>query len=216
MVMKIKEVSQITGLSKKTIRFYEEEGLIEPEKTYQNGRAYRTYTQAHIQTLNDVALLRRARFSVEEIKTILSAPEEIPALFESYRQRLRTEKDAIMQVLAVVDRIPAQALTSKQALMEQIAPGAQELSLPAADVQPHFRYLDALEANLMKRNKKVNMTEDERRQRKMAANNAAMYAGFSVQNSASNNMAAGGKGGGLDIGNAQKIAAYNLLMNDRD
>ena len=70
--MKIKEVSQKTGLSKKTIRFYEEEGLIEPEKTYQNGRAYRTYTQAHIQTLNDVALLRRARFSVEEIKTILS------------------------------------------------------------------------------------------------------------------------------------------------
>ena len=216
MVMKIKDVSQITGLSKKTIRFYEEEGLIDPEKTYQNGRAYRTYTQAHIQTLNDVALLRRARFSVEEIKTILSTPEEIPALFESYRQRLRTEKDAIMQVLAVVDRIPSQALTSKQALMEQIAPGAQELSLPATDVQPHFRYLDALEANLMKRNKKVNMTEDERRQRKIAANNAAMYAGFSVQNSASNNMAAGGKGGGLDIGNAQKIAAYNLLMNDRD
>ena len=40
MVMKIKEVSQLTGLSKKTIRFYEEEGLIQPEKTYYNGRAY--------------------------------------------------------------------------------------------------------------------------------------------------------------------------------
>lgn len=216
MVMKIKEVSQITGLSKKTIRFYEEEGLIEPEKTYQNGRAYRTYTQAHIQTLNDVALLRRARFSVEEIKTILSTPEEIPALFESYRQRLRTEKDALVQVLAVVDEIAAEELTSKEALMEQITPSAQSLTLPATDVQPHFRYLDVLEANLMKRKKNVNLTEDEVRQRKMAANNAAMYAGFSVQNSASNNMAAGGKGGGLDIGNAQKIAAYNLLMNDRD
>lgn len=216
MVMKIKEVSQKTGLSKKTIRFYEEEGLIEPEKTYQNGRAYRTYTQAHIQTLNDVALLRRARFSVEEIKTILSTPEEIPALFESYRQRLRTEKDALVQVLSVVDEIAAEELTSKEALMEQITPSAQSLTLPATDVQPHFRYLDLLEANLMKRKKNVNLTENEVRQRKMAANNAAMYAGFSVQNSASNNMAAGGKGGGLDIGNAQKIAAYNLLMNDRD
>ena len=82
MVMKIKEVSQLTGLSKKTIRFYEEEGLITPEKTYQNGRAYRCYTQADIQTLDEVALLRRARFSVEEIKTILSAPEEIPADYE--------------------------------------------------------------------------------------------------------------------------------------
>lgn len=61
MVMKIKEVSQLTGLSKKTIRFYEEEGLITPEKTYQNGRAYRCYTQTDIQTLDEVALLRRAR-----------------------------------------------------------------------------------------------------------------------------------------------------------
>ena len=58
--------------------------------------------------------------------------------------------------------------------------------------------------------------EDELRQRKMAANNAAMYAAFSTQNSSSANMAVGGKGGGMDIGNAQKIAAYNLLMNDRD
>lgn len=216
MVMKIKEVSQKTGLSKKTIRFYEEEGLIQPTKTYHNGRAYRDYSEAHIQALNEIATLRRARFSVEEIKTILSTPKEIPALFESYRQRLRTEKDALVQVLAVVDEIAAEELTSKEALMEQITPSAQELTLPATDVHPHFRYLDVLEANLMKRKKNVNLTEDEVRQRKMAANNAAMYAGFSVQNSASNNMAAGGKGGGLDIGNAQKIAAYNLLMNDRD
>lgn len=216
MVMKIKEVSQKTGLSKKTIRFYEEEGLIQPTKTYHNGRAYRDYSEAHIQALNEIATLRRARFSVEEIKTILSTPEEIPALFESYRQRLRTEKDALVQVLSVVDEIAAEELTSKEALMEQITPSAQSLTLPATDVQPHFRYLDLLEANLMKRKKNVNLTENEVRQRKMAANNAAMYAGFSVQNSASNNMAAGGKGGGLDIGNAQKIAAYNLLMNDRD
>ena len=41
MVMKIKEVSEKTGLTKKTIRFYEEEGLIQPEKTYYNGRTYR-------------------------------------------------------------------------------------------------------------------------------------------------------------------------------
>ena len=38
--MKIKAVSEKTGLTKKTIRFYEKEGLIHPEKTYYNGRAY--------------------------------------------------------------------------------------------------------------------------------------------------------------------------------
>ena len=214
--MKIKEVSQKTGLSKKTIRFYEEEGLIQPTKTYCNGRAYRDYSEAHIQALNEIATLRRARFSVDEIKTILASPEEIPEVFYAYRQRLRTEKNALVQVLSVVDEIAAEELTSKEALMEQITPSAQALTLPSTDMQPHFRYLDLLEANLMKRKKKVNMTEDELRQRKMAANNAAMYAAFSPQYSSSTNTAAGGKGGGMDIGNAQKIAAYNLLMNDRD
>ena len=146
----------------------------------------------------------------------MASPEEIPGVFAAYRQRLRAEKDAIMQVLSVVDEIAAKELTSKEALMAQITPSAQALALPSTDMQPHFRYLDLLEANLMKRKKNVNMTEDELRQRKMAANNAAMYAAFSPQYSSSANTAVGGKGGGNDIGNAQKIAAYNLLMNDRD
>ena len=216
MVMKIKEVSQLTGLSKKTIRFYEEEGLIQPEKTYQNGRAYRDYTEAHVEALKEIAILRKARFSVEEIKTISSLPEEIPAVFDSYRQRLQEEKQTLEQVLSVVNSISSDALTSKQDLVAQIEPGTQQAALPAIDVHPHFSYLDLLEANLMKRKKKVNMTDEELKQHRMAAKNAALYAGSSPQKSTGNNMAVGGELGGFDLPNSQKIAAFNLLMNDRD
>ena len=216
MVTKIKEVSQLTGLSKKTIRFYEEEGLIQPEKTYQNGRAYRDYTEAHVEALKEIAILRKARFSVEVIKTISSLPEEIPAVFDSYRQRLQEEKQTLEQVLSVVNSISSDALTSKQDLVAQIEPGTQQAALPAIDVHPHFRYLDLLEANLMKRKKKVNMTDEELKQHRMAAKNAALYAGSSPQNSTGNNMAVGGELGGFDLPNSQKIAAFNLLMNDRD
>ena len=214
--MKIKEISELTGLTKKTIRYYEAEGLLNPEKRWLNGREYRNYSQADVAQLEKIAALRRARFSVEEIRHIESVPADIPAVFQSYRQRLQREQRDLSAVLAVINNISSDDLTSEDQLIAEMRPATVGLPLPAVDLDPHFRYLDALEANLMKRNKKVNMTEDERRQRKIAANNAAMYAGFSVQNSASNNMAAGGKGGGLDIGNAQKIAAYNLLMNDRD
>lgn len=216
MPMKIKEVSEITGLTKKTIRFYESEGLITPEKTYQNGRAYRSYPPETVSLLRQIAVLRRARFSIEEIRTMQAAPEEIPSVFLSYRQRLHAEKAQLEQVLSVADTITAKELNSQDMLVSQLEPAAARIQLPAADIHPHFHYLDLLEANLMKRKKKVNMTEDELRQRKMAANNAAMYAAFSTQNSSSANMAVGGKGGGMDIGNAQKIAAYNLLMNNRD
>ena len=145
-----------------------------------------------------------------------AAPEEIPAVFLSYRQRLHAEKEKLEQVLSVADSISAEELSSQDTLVSQLEPIAASVQLPASDIHPNFRYLDLMEANLMKRKKKVNMTEDELRQRKMAANNAAMYAAFSTQNSSSANMAVDGKGGGMDIGNAQKIAAYNLLMNDKD
>ena len=214
--MKIKEVSEITGLTKKTIRFYESEGLITPEKTYQNGRAYRSYSPETVALLQQIAVLRRARFSVEEIRTMQAAPEEIPAVFVSYRQRLHAEKAQLEQVLSVADTITAEELNSQDMLVSQLEPAAAKVQLPTADIHPHFRYLDLLEANLMKRKKNVNMTENELHQRKIAAVNAAMYAGFSVQNSATNSAVAGGKGGGMDIGNAQKIAAYNLLMNHKD
>lgn len=39
-----KEICEATGLSIKTLRLYEEKGLIAPAKTYRNGREYREYT----------------------------------------------------------------------------------------------------------------------------------------------------------------------------
>lgn len=42
--MKLKEVCESTGLTRKTIRLYEEKGLLVPHKEYRNGREYREYT----------------------------------------------------------------------------------------------------------------------------------------------------------------------------
>ena len=98
--MKIKEISELTGLTKKTIRYYEAEGLLNPEKRWLNGREYRDYSQADVAQLEKIAALRRARFSVEEIRHIESVPADIPAIFQDYRQRLQHEQ----RDLSAVDR----------------------------------------------------------------------------------------------------------------
>jgi hypothetical protein len=49
--VRIKEVSQITGLTEKTIRFYEEKQLLQPEQTEINGRIFRSYTEQNIATV---------------------------------------------------------------------------------------------------------------------------------------------------------------------
>ena len=49
--MKLKEVCERTGLTKRTVRFYEEKELFTPQKTYKNGREYREYTEEDVTRL---------------------------------------------------------------------------------------------------------------------------------------------------------------------
>ncbi len=214
--MKIKDVSQQTGLTKKTIRFYEAQGLLFPEKISQNGREYRTYSEENVQQLLNIATLRKARFSIDEIRRIQENPEDIPSIFQAYRDRLREEKQDLEHILSIADSIPDETLTSADVLITQMKPLTDQLPLPLVDIHPKFRYLDELEEAYTMRKKKMRMTEQEKKQHKIAAQNAVMYAAFSSQNSPSNQMGLDGKGGGFDISNAQKIAAYNLLVNSDD
>lgn len=61
------------------------------------------------------------------------------------------------------------------------------------------------------------LSQEERMQKKNLAKNAATYAMFASNTQPqSTSMGINGKGGGFDISNAQKVAAFNLLMNDKD
>ena len=55
--MKINEVEAAVGVTKKNIRFYEEEGLISPGREPGNG--YRSYSQADVERLRRIKLLRK-------------------------------------------------------------------------------------------------------------------------------------------------------------
>lgn len=213
--MKIKEVSERTGLTKKTIRYYEAEGLLSPEKQWQNGREYRNYSEADIQRLTKIAALRRARFSVEEIRHIHEVPGDIPEIFQSYRRRLQQEQVDLSAILAVINNITSETLTSEDTLISQMKPATVGLPLPAVDLDPHFRYLDEMEELSQLVSHRI--TPQEQKQKDIAAMGAAMYAGFNQRDSTSgSNASPGGYGSGFDISPAQKVATYNLLLNTKD
>ena len=54
--MKINEVEQLVGVTKRNIRFYEKEGLLSPGRT-DNG--YRDYGEADVEALRKIKLLRK-------------------------------------------------------------------------------------------------------------------------------------------------------------
>lgn len=66
--MKINEVEQRVGITKKNIRFYEQQGLISPRRNLENG--YRDYADEDIVTLKKIKLLRKLSLPIEEIRRI--------------------------------------------------------------------------------------------------------------------------------------------------
>lgn len=68
--MKIKEVEILTGLTAKSIRYYESKGLLVVGR--QEGNDYRDYTEENVWQLKRIKLLRYLDFSVDQIRDMLS------------------------------------------------------------------------------------------------------------------------------------------------
>lgn len=66
--MRIKEVEQKLGISSRTIRFYEKEGLLIPKRSCENG--YRDYSDEDVRRLEKVKLFRKLGISIEDIRLL--------------------------------------------------------------------------------------------------------------------------------------------------
>ncbi|RJX75424.1 Cu(I)-responsive transcriptional regulator [Vibrio sinensis] len=64
--MNIGEVAQITGLSSKSIRLYEDKGII--SAPHRSASGYREYSSQHLQELNLVSRAKNAGFSLVECR----------------------------------------------------------------------------------------------------------------------------------------------------
>jgi len=68
--MNIGAVAEVTGVPAKTIRYYEEIGLIRPATRAENG--YRNYADQDIQILRFIQRARRLGFSVRDVESLLT------------------------------------------------------------------------------------------------------------------------------------------------
>lgn len=65
--MKINQVEQAIGITKKNIRFYEQEGLLKPTRV---ANGYRDYSAEDLETLRQIKLLRKLDIPIEEIRRL--------------------------------------------------------------------------------------------------------------------------------------------------
>ena len=68
----VKEVSNLTGVSVRTLHHYDTIGLLKPAQVTDAG--YRLYDERALQRLHTILLLRQLQFSLNEIREILDSP----------------------------------------------------------------------------------------------------------------------------------------------
>lgn len=86
--MNIGQAAEITGLSTKTLRYYESIDLIKPSHRATNG--YRNYSEADIEQLTFLQRARQTGFSIEECKQLL-------ALFNDDSRQSKHVKDLVLE-----------------------------------------------------------------------------------------------------------------------
>lgn len=120
--MKIKAVCELTGLSDRTIRYYIEEGLILPSYTenYLGRRSY-SFSEKEIKELNDIAVLRKFDFTIEEIRTIIKNFEASKSILLDVRSRTAANVLNNQEKLATLSQINTERSYTVSQLAEELS-----------------------------------------------------------------------------------------------
>ena len=132
--MKIKEVIAATGLTDRAIRLYIENGLVTPEnqKSY-TGRNNYSFTQEDIDCLEQIAMLRKADFSLEQIRTLKLGGESAREVLVEY---LSVKQESVVMGQRIIDALKdysAQDSVTMESVCAKIKESIENTPLPEVD-----------------------------------------------------------------------------------
>lgn len=95
--VKIYQVEELVGITKKNIRFYEDEGLLNPDRNPENG--YREYSLKDVKQLEKIKLLRKLDVSLENIRLMMKGKMSFEEAMNNQIAELeKKQKDAELMV----------------------------------------------------------------------------------------------------------------------
>lgn len=97
----VKEVSKLTGISIRTLRYYDEIGLLKPSKISDN--KYRLYDDKALEKLQEIMFFKEMDIPLETIKKLLENPEldrkEILLFQKALLERKRNRLNGIIELI---------------------------------------------------------------------------------------------------------------------
>jgi len=108
MMKAVRDVSIASGVSRRTLQYYDEIGLLKPAAVKPSG--YRLYDEAFLERLWRILFYKELGFSLEEIKKILgTSPETERKLMEKHRLLLAKKQARLAGMIKSIEGILAGA-----------------------------------------------------------------------------------------------------------
>ncbi len=132
--MKIKDVMEQTGLTDKAIRLYINNGLVAPsiEENY-SGRKSIDFSDADVERLKNIALLRKAGFSIADIKAFLADENNINKIVDKFIDEKEKDIQRDTEIVNILKGISDEKLSFEK-LCELLGETTTESDIPSEDM----------------------------------------------------------------------------------
>ncbi|BDR59341.1 MerR family transcriptional regulator [Xylocopilactobacillus apicola] len=95
----VSQLAQLSGVSARTIRYYDQIGLLQPALTTE--KYYRIYTEQEVDLLQQILYFRRLGFKLSEIKEIMENPNyDVVNSLKTHQRWLRQEVEELNRLNA--------------------------------------------------------------------------------------------------------------------
>lgn len=99
----VKKMAQLSGVSARTLRYYDEITLLKPARI--NSSGYRIYGEKEINRLQQILYYRELDLNLEAIKAILDQPDfDVEYALANHQQQLLAKREKIDRLLANVEK----------------------------------------------------------------------------------------------------------------
>ena len=136
--MKMKQAMERTGLTDRAIRLYVSRGLVFPRISEKyNGRKEIEFSDADLTRLSQIAVLRKAGFSISVIGEMIEDSGSIRPLTEQFLTRAQQELTEKSEVVAALSAalVSGASMNSLEALCTALTAQTDGASLPEEDVE---------------------------------------------------------------------------------
>lgn len=106
--MTIKDIELLTGLERATIRYYETEGLLTPQR---RNNGYRDYTNNDVEILLRIKLLGGLHISLDEIKALFRGETQLHEIVSTQLTKLQSDGQIISQAQSICRAIQQENIT---------------------------------------------------------------------------------------------------------